>query len=302
MPALREWNINPNLLPPGWTLAITPEPPSSQGWYDPNTGQSQRPNHSNYFRYVVTIPANETLYQIEGTIYWLDISVQSVEGQWGWKTSRSPHFMDDAVWADLPVGNTNQWNELRDPVEDQVSLDLAFIINGGGEEPEQYDFGDAPDGAAGTGTGDYQTRQADGGAYHTIVAGAPYFDDGTMTDQPDAEADGQQTANADGDDLNPPLVGDDEDGIVITVLIAGLPGTVTVNVPVGGYVNAWIDFNADGDWTDPGEQIQSGWLAAGVYNIGFNVPAWGQRWTDFWPLPHPLRNGCAAAHGGSSGW
>ena len=37
--------------------------------------------------------------------------------------------------------------------------------------------------------------------------------------------------------------------------------SITVNVvndatdPTDGYLNVWIDFNGDGDWADPGEQI-----------------------------------------------
>ena len=61
----------------------------------------------------------------------------------------------------------------------------------------QPDFGDAPDVADGTGQGDYNTRSADSGPNHVIVAGlqlgcvAPDGDNGTL-----------QNANADADDLN----------------------------------------------------------------------------------------------------
>jgi len=143
VPAEWEWDINPTNLPPGWDLLVTPEIPSWQGWYDPNMDQYMENNHTNYFRYDVWIPADEAFVQTSNTIYWLDISVETIFGQWGWKTSRSEHFMDDAVWADLPVRNTNQWNELRDPTTGE-SLDLAFIIDG--EEPQdELDWGDCFD-------------------------------------------------------------------------------------------------------------------------------------------------------------
>ena len=55
---------------------------------------------------------------------------------------------------------------------------------------------------------------------------------------------------------------DDEDGVTFTsevnpdgVINAGLPLIVDVNVSGSGILEAWIDFNADGDWDDPGEQI-----------------------------------------------
>ncbi len=275
---LMEWDIDPLNPPAGWLVPDPiPEEPSWQGWYDPNTGQWETPNHTNYFRYDVVIPPEEAYYQTNGTIYWLDISVQSQFGMWGWKTSRSPHFNDDAVWQDEPI-DPALWNELRDPIYSN-SLDLAFIINGEPGEPEQYDFGDAPDGAQGTGPGDYQTLLADNGAHHNIVAGAPYFDDGSQTDQPDAEPDGQPDPNAKGDDM---LDGnDDEDGIVIpAALVAGTANSITITVDDGmggsgagqAWVDAWIDFNADGDWTDAGEKIQGGMLPQGPQIISFNVP------------------------------
>ncbi|MCB0154530.1 MAG: isopeptide-forming domain-containing fimbrial protein, partial [Anaerolineae bacterium] len=66
------------------------------------------------------------------------------------------------------------------------------------------------------------------------------------------------------------LNADDEDGVEFEHFIgtAALPSavmilgetaslTVTTAVPVSqtGYLNAWLDFNGDGDWIDPGEQI-----------------------------------------------
>ena len=41
------------------------------------------------------------------------------------------------------------------------------------------------------------------------------------------------------------------------VLNKGVQTPVSVTVTGGGVVDAWIDFNADGDWDDPGEQIIS---------------------------------------------
>ncbi|MFK8112174.1 MAG: Ig-like domain-containing protein [Rubripirellula sp.] len=55
---------------------------------------------------------------------------------------------------------------------------------------------------------------------------------------------------------------DDEDGVIFTsdinptgVLNRGLATPIDVSVTGGGVLEAWIDFNADGDWDDPGEQI-----------------------------------------------
>ena len=53
---------------------------------------------------------------------------------------------------------------------------------------------------------------------------------------------------------------DDEDGVQFTgtngnVINAGIATTIEVTVTGSGVLEGWIDFNADGDWTDPGEQI-----------------------------------------------
>lgn len=114
------------------------------------------------------------------------------------------------------------------------------------EEPELLDFGDAPD-------PNYPTRLPNG-ARHVIQ---PNFYLGARVD---AEADGQPTARADGDDNNPPAGLDDEDGVTFaTALFSGVQNRVQVvaSVPAGvtAYFNMWIDLNGDGDWTDPGEQV-----------------------------------------------
>ncbi len=104
------------------------------------------------------------------------------------------------------------------------------------------DFGDAP--------APYATLVADAGASHAI--GGVYLGAGA----PDAEADGQPSALADGDDTD--LDGDDEDGVIF-VTNPVLAGQVnTLDVTGSGLVDAWIDFNGDGDWDESGEQILTG--------------------------------------------
>ncbi len=101
---------------------------SSQGWYNPNTGEYLEDNHEAYFQYNIFIPEQDAFIQEEGTIYWLDISVAvapvpgGIQPVWGWKTSLD-YWNDDAVWSDDGVS----WNELRDPISGE-SLDMAFVI------------------------------------------------------------------------------------------------------------------------------------------------------------------------------
>ncbi len=130
----------------------------------------------------------------------------------------------------------------------------------------QLDFGDAP-------TNSYPTMLADNGARHTIVQG--FY----LGSRVDAEPDGQPNANATGDDLNGP----DEDGVVgAGPLITGQPYTVQVTASQTGFLNAWVDFNGDGDWADPGEQIATAKvMAPGVNPVNFNVPANAKSGTTF---------------------
>lgn len=135
-----------------------------------------------------------------------------------------------------------------------------------------FDFGDAPYDAK-NGPYLYPTRLAQDGARHRIIDG---FWLGKLID---AEDDGQPVSGADGDDRNPTGSASDEDGVLFsTGLVAGNIAEVKVfgNMSANdlGILNAWIDFNVDGDWADPGEQIITDeFVLQGVNSILFNVPA-----------------------------
>jgi hypothetical protein len=125
------------------------------------------------------------------------------------------------------------------------------------------DFGDAPDGDFVPG---YPTLLINNGARHTIVKGIML---GALID---GEKDGQPNASATGDDLNNLP---DEDGVKFLTwpLIPGKFAKVQVTASVAGSLFAWIDFNADNSWAQPGDQIAAGTpLAAGPNVISFLVP------------------------------
>ncbi len=69
----------------------------------------------------------------------------------------------------------------------------------------------------------------------------------------------------------------DEDGVVFSLLRAGQSASVTVyvaNAPAGARLDAWINFNRDGDFADANEQIiDSVAVVAGDNVIAFTVPA-----------------------------
>jgi len=117
------------------------------------------------------------------------------------------------------------------------------------------DYGDAPDPG-------YPTLWASAGAFHMIEP-TLYLGQGV-----DSESDGQPSAAADGD-------GADEDGVVFTTgLTAGVDEQVEVTASLAGLLNAWLDFNADGDWDDAGEQVATDVaLVAGQNVLTVSVPA-----------------------------
>jgi PKD repeat protein len=151
-----------------------------------------------------------------------------------------------------------------------TSARLIQISSCGSQQPEsQYDFGDAP--------GPFPTLLADNGARHLT---GPEVKGPILGLSIDGEYDGQPDWNATGDDINGI---DDEDGVVFsTPLIAGSNATIQVTASNPGILNAWIDFNADGDWSDAGEQIATDLtVSAGVNNLNVAVPASSSVGTSF---------------------
>lgn len=117
------------------------------------------------------------------------------------------------------------------------------------------DWGDAPDGAIGTGTGNYNTLASDNGPSHRVVS------DLTIGAVLDGETDGQPNISATGDDTNPVGAADDEDGVLVSglSLIEGDPAQISVVVnnetQDAAVLYGWIDFNANGNF-EPTESAQ----------------------------------------------
>ena len=77
----------------------------------------------------------------------------------------------------------------------------------------------------------------------------------------------------------PPAAPDDEDGVTFGTIRAGALGAAaTVNVQGGSAkLDAWIDFNHDGSWGGPGEQIANNvTVVTGDNSISFDVPSWAE--------------------------
>ncbi len=143
-------------------------------------------------------------------------------------------------------------------------------VNFGNSDTDGFDHGDAPS--------PYPTLEANDGPTHAIIAG---FGLGALID---GEADGLPDATAAGDDEN---ILSDEDGVALPeVLVPGSTATAAVTITTGsraqGRLQGWIDFNRDGDWNDPGEQIfRNRSLGAGVHSLDFAVPGNAEPGTTF---------------------
>jgi len=132
-----------------------------------------------------------------------------------------------------------------------VEVELRVFMEG------WMDFGDC--------ISPYPTLLRDNGARHTID---PNVFLGSLIDE---EVDGQPSGQANGDDL---FYLPDEDGIeFLSMLTPGFATDVEVIASVNGLLDAWIDFNIDGDWTDADEQIFAGFaLSPGSNILTFDVP------------------------------
>ena len=185
----------------------------------------------------------------------------------------------NSITLTADAGYTNyQWfNEAGTlPSETNQSLMITGLTNGLGDGMEEFyytaldgagclitlccpaivitencliDWGDLPDISPSTNANDYQTSNANNGPRHRIITGLHL---GTTVD---SEADGQASADALGD-------GADEDGITIFANLDLYPN-MNFRLPFNyvnttgdtAHVEAWIDWNGDGDFDEPNEMV-----------------------------------------------
>ncbi len=134
---------------------------------------------------------------------------------------------------------------------------LVVLVCASSASAQDMDYGDAPS--------PYPTVYADNGARH--ISGSSVY----LGSSVDIEADGQPDSSALGDDNDG---NDDEDGVTFeSTLVKGEAADVTVTASTVGFLNAWLDFNGDGDWDDAGEQIfTSRLLFPGKNDLIFAIP------------------------------
>ena len=180
-----------------------------------------------------------------------NVSGSFVNGVWTGNVTVNGPGNDVRLYADDGLGHTGDSNTFD-----------VFATNS--------DFGDAPDPT-------YPTLIANNGASHTAIGPR-------LGASRDIEPDGQPSSNADGDDTNG--TPDDEDGVsfVASTLFASIFGnnnTATVQIDLqnasqsSNRLDAWIDFNQNGDWNDSGERIFNNYdlgTSGGVQTLTFTIP------------------------------
>ncbi|MFC1995020.1 GEVED domain-containing protein [Chloroflexota bacterium] len=216
----------------------------------------------------VTVNSNTAGAKLDA---WIDFDANGAfedpaEHLWG-STSVALVLGDNALTFQVPLDAAPGLTYARFRLSTNGSLAPTGLAGDGEVEDYQIeingmDFGDAPD--------SYGTLFASNGARHipdSIRIGPAI----------DAEADGQPTANADGDDSNGDTP-DDEDGVTLPASInqgdAAAPVTVNSNT-AGAMLDAWIDFDDNGAFDDPTEHLWGGTsqtLSSGDNALTFKVP------------------------------
>jgi uncharacterized repeat protein (TIGR01451 family) len=164
----------------------------------------------------------------------------------------------DPLTASSPTGG-GTYGEVED-------YQLTIIPN--------IDYGDAPDTAAGTSTGNYKTTLSDGGARHNIVTSL------RLGSEIDADNGTLQNTSANNDDSDG--TADDEDSVTnlpsLTTTIGQnytVPVSTINTTGVPAFLVGYIDFNRDGDFEDAGEKSTTVTIAnnATSANISFTSPS-----------------------------
>lgn len=152
-------------------------------------------------------------------------------------------------YADIRALRWTYVHETENPaMSGQIQERVGYFREGDlGPDSPEMDFGDAPSADG------YPTLLAQNGARHLLVPGGPL-----LGHCADGETDGQPDATATGDDRGG-LCPDDEDGIAFLSELRPEQTTdlrvSTGGSPSGGFLNAWLDVNRDGDFDDPDEQV-----------------------------------------------
>jgi len=155
---------------------------------------------------------------------------------------------------EITLDNTVMMDFAGNPLEPTLPTGETVLLISSTTASLGTDYGDAPD-------PDYPTLTTSGGAAHSLVE--DYF----LGAGVNAEVEAQANADATGDTF--------DGGINISSVTfqAGSDLDLAITASAAGFLDAWVDWNGDGDWDDVGEQIaDSVGLSAGSNNLAVSVP------------------------------
>ena len=154
----------------------------------------------------------------------------------------------------------------------EPATDETYTIDNSIPAEPTADYGDAPTAAQSGFTNSYPTQSGDNGASHTVSGPR-------LGNFVDAEADGQPNATATLDDTNPVDGDDDEDGVTFLTTLHSSDATnteasvlVDLQNAAHAQLDAWIDFNQDGQWDASEQIIDDQTVNSGDNVISFDVP------------------------------
>ncbi|MBB3839834.1 hypothetical protein FHS57_003845 [Runella defluvii] len=182
-------------------------------------------------------------------------------------TAGESHQFTVLVNGDLKVENNEEFTATINFVIATPISSSAFVLTGspqtGTINNDELDWGDAPTAAQSGFASSYPTTLANSGARHKLAPGGVFLG-ATVS----ADLDGQPTLTANGD-----ATGDD--GVILpSAFIINTTGSVTVTASAVSKLDAWIDFNRDGDWDDANEKVANGFdLVVGNNTVPVIVPA-----------------------------
>jgi hypothetical protein len=108
----------------------------------PPKGTILGPDHIIYqYNFVPTDPFYQQGSDANPTTYWLAVSAGTNTGNFGWKTTATNHWKDDAVWGHVQFDGYNaigDWLDMHDPRDTSAnpqSLDMAFVLTTTNEPP-----------------------------------------------------------------------------------------------------------------------------------------------------------------------
>ncbi|WP_394239694.1 LruC domain-containing protein [Vibrio astriarenae] len=252
---------------------LVPEPIASFSGFSFNDLAAHPTNHSLY-----TIDAdNNNIYRINidtGSLEFLDTIQSSVSLQASHFDESGNIFLlsnnkGDAYRVSLDTSNTPLMVEKFFTTDNLSIQDSARCIEAGDKlDSPKVDFGDAPD--------TYQTSLLDNGPRHQYD-GKTYLG----TTQPDYELDAITGSSR--DDYHRK---NDEDGVTfVTSIEPGKSAILKVNASSPGYLQAWFDWNSDGQFDAETEHtIQNMWIEKGEHSIDYHVShdaITGNTWTRF---------------------